>query len=96
MSISFFPTNSFINKIGNIPELNVNNSNAGYILQLLEIEFDYCGSIEPTDLLARVAAARHCFNSSAMYNGTPKRYLDTLADIANWAIDNDIPTVTWG
>lgn len=39
------------------PSMNVSNSNAGMILRSLGIEFDYSGSISPTDLLIAIACA---------------------------------------
>ena len=39
------------------PEVNMANSNAAFILSLLGVEFDYCGSIDAAELAERVAFA---------------------------------------
>jgi len=37
------------------PEVNMSNVNAAYIIDLMGIEFDYCGSIPAAELLERIA-----------------------------------------
>lgn len=39
------------------PSMNVSNSNAGMLLRSLGFEFDYSGSLTPTDLLIAIACA---------------------------------------
>lgn len=41
-----------------VPSLNVSNGNAGNLLALLGIEFDYCGQIGANELLDHIATAR--------------------------------------
>ena len=95
-----------------IPELNLANGNVTHLFALLEIEFDYCGEIEASDLLAKVAGARrkplaeyarsaealeflgvravNCPLEERQLQG----YLDALTEIANWAMEEEIP-VQW-
>ena len=43
-----------VSPVIDMPEVNMANSNAAFIIELLGIEFDYCGSIPAAELLERI------------------------------------------
>ena len=46
---------AYVSAITEVPEVNVSNENARFILSLLGVEFDYCGSVSAAELLERIA-----------------------------------------
>lgn len=54
------------------PTMNVSNSNAFFLLDLLGLEQDYCGSIAGADLLGRVLLAQGLYGHD---EGVPARQL---------------------
>jgi hypothetical protein len=45
---------AYVSAVTEVPEVNMSNVNAAYIIDLMGIEFDYCGSIPAAELLERV------------------------------------------
>lgn len=92
------------------PELNLSNTNAHELLRTLEIEPDYAGTISARDLLMKVGQLSGFSKDMMtlapsqdgnMYSGgrsadQVNRYLDTLENMAKWAIQNHYDQISWG
>ena len=90
------------------PEVNMSNVNAEYIIGLLGIEFDSCGSISGTDLMGRVLMAQAVSPSDAgipviqtgivVDMGRAAGYGDErllqMEDVARFSIDHNL-LVVW-
>lgn len=77
-------------------DVNMSNANAGAVLAELGVEFDYCGSIDPSDLAARVmlegigtervAVLHHDPLVGPVLGQSKSRHLDALGRLATEAM----------
>lgn len=89
------------------PEVNMSNSNARGVIERLGLEFDYCGSIDPDDLLGRAMVANVGRDDSGVRDVADGNFIDCglpagyyadrmaqLVDVALYARDNGL-MVQW-